>query len=209
MKDLKLILGVIGGSIFLLVMMILGLTRMSSGGGALPVVDQGTLISGALISTESGVVKVTVVDFSDMQCPSCKSANDVIKTIRSLPGVRLVFRHFPLGIHANSQIGARAVEAARQMGKSWEMIDILFDKQDEWASLGSVENKFGEYAKSLNLDEKVFLGKINSEETIANVKKDSDLADSLKLSGTPSIFVNGEQTATSFIIDKVNEGLKK
>lgn len=207
MKDWKLVLGVIVGSAVLVMVMIIGLSKMSAGGGV--TADMTELINGALMIKENGNTKVTVVNFSDVQCPACKIADEELRELRNINGVKVVFRHFPLTIHANSQIGARAVEAARQLGKSWEMLDLLFDKQNEWSGEKNPETKFVEYAKSLGISEKDFQTALNSTNTNATVSADLALGDRLRLSGTPSIFVNGELTATDFVMDKVNQLLKQ
>jgi protein-disulfide isomerase len=102
-----------------------------------------------------------------------------------MQGVKFVYRHFPLTIHKNSTVGARAVEAARQLGKPWEMIDLLFDKQDDWANETNPETKFVGYAKSLGLSDSDFLKAYKSDSSAATVSADLALGDRLQLSGTP------------------------
>jgi protein-disulfide isomerase len=127
-----------------------------------------------------------------------------------MPGVRMVFRHFPLppSLHKHALISAKAVEAGNFMGKGWEMVRVLFDKQEEWSVLSDPKVKFGEYAKSLGLDEKVFLEKLDSKEVVDNVALDAALAMKLNLAGTPTIYVNGEQVGAPFVVEKVKELLK-
>jgi len=207
MNDWKLILKVILGSILLVMVVIFGLSKMAGTTTSLTA-DQNQLLDGASLVKENGETKVTVVNFSDMECPACKRAHLLLADLDSIAGVKVIFRHFPLGIHKYSQISARAVESARVMGKGWEMMDLLFNKQDEWSVDTKIEDRLVEYAKSLGLDEKVFKEKLNSAEVAAVVQKDINLGDSLKLSGTPTIFVNGEQVAVDFVVAKVNELLK-
>ena len=210
MNDWKLITGVIVGSALLVLIMIFGLSKMSSGEGNTGTnVDQNEILTGALLVSENGETKVTVVDFSDVQCPACKDAHGVMSVLRETPGVRFVYRHFPLIIHKNSKKAANAVEAARQLGKPWEMLDLMFSKQDDWANEKDPQKKFTEYANSLGLDETKFIEAMNSGETAATVSADLAIADRLQLSGTPSIFVNGELTATQFVVEKVNQLLKQ
>ena len=208
MKDWKLILKVILGSTLLVLAAIWGLAKMAGGGTALTI-DQNTLLDGARLVKENGETKVTVVNFSDMECPACKRAHELTKSLDNTPGVKVIFRHFPLGIHQYSSITARAVETARLSGKGWEMIDLLFSKQEEWSSKSKIEEKLTEYAISLGIDGKTFSDDLNSASVAAAVQDDIKLGDSLKLSGTPTIFVNGEQVAADFVVDKVNELLKQ
>jgi len=207
-KDWKLILKVILGSTLLVLAAIWGLAKMAGGGTALTI-DQNTLLDGARLVKENGETKVTVVNFSDMECPACKRAHELTKSLDNTPGVKVIFRHFPLGIHQYSSITARAVETARLRGKGWEMIDLLFNKQEEWSSKPKIEEKLTEYAISLGIDGKTFSDDLNSASVAAAVQDDIKLGDSLKLSGTPTIFVNGEQVAADFVMDKVNELLKQ
>ena len=209
-NDWKLILKIILGSAALMMVVIFGLSKMSGTGTNLTT-DQSILLDGAKLVKENGETVVTVVNFSDMECPACKRAHSLIGGlyVDNIPGVKIVFRHFPLGIHKNSIITARAVEAARVMGKGFEMIDLLFDTQEEWTGESKIEDMLVEYAKSLGLDEKIFKEKLNSVEVAEVVQQDVNLGNSLRLSGTPTIYVNGEQMAVDFVMDKVTELLKK
>ena len=186
-----------------------GLSKMADPNSTLKI-DENTLINGARFIKENGDTKVTVVVFSDMQCPACKVADTQMRELYDMSGVRVVMRLFPLppSLHKNALISAKAAETARIMGKGWEMIKMLYDKQEEWSELGKPEDKFAEYAKNIGLEDKTFKEKLNSEEVAKNVQTDANLATSLRLSGTPTIFVNGEQTGTPFVTDKVKQLLQ-
>lgn len=195
---------------------IFGLTRMS-GTTSTPVttVDQQQLVDGARFVKENPLASpasamVTVVSFSDIQCPSCKAAKQSLKELETTPGVRYIVRHFPLppNIHKYALISAKAVEAGRVMGKGWEMMELMFNKQSEWSGASKPEKMFIEYAKSLGLDEKKFEEAMNSNEVAVMVQTDASLANKLQLSGTPTIFVNGEQVGSPFVIEKVKSLLK-
>ncbi len=207
-NDWKLVLKVILGSVALMMVVIFGLSKMGGTTTSLTT-DISQLLNGATLIKENGETKVTVVNFSDMECPACKRAHELMNSLNSTPGVKMVFRHFPLGIHKNAPITARAVETARVMGKGWEMIDLLFSKQDEWSTDSKIEDKLVEYAKTLGLDEKIFKDSLNSASVSAAVQQDINLGDSLKLSGTPTVYVNGEQVAADFVVAKVTELLKQ
>ncbi len=204
MKDLKMVLGVVGVCVVLVGLMIFGLSKMSGEGA---VVDENKLADGALMATRSGEVKVRVVNFSDMECPACKAAHGVIGGLRKTEGVEFVFRHYPLRIHKHAVISAKAVEAARQMGKGWEMMDLLFEKQEEWTGVSDIEKKLEGYAVSLGLDSKDFMVRIASSQTDQAVAADRQLAESMSLGGTPTIFVNGVMVSPQFVMEKVREAL--
>lgn len=195
------------GSTAILLVVILGLSKIASPASTALKVDEKILLNGARFVKENGETKVTVVNFSDIQCPSCKRAHELTTELFNKPGVKIVARLFPLPpeIHKYALISAKAVEAARIMGKGWEMMDVMFKNQDVWASTGKPADLFVDYAKGLGLDGKIFLEKMNSAEVANNVKTDADLAAGLQLSGTPTIFVNGEQVGADFVVDKVNQ----
>ncbi len=209
MNDWKLILKVTIGSAVLLLLIIWGLSKMSGPGGELKV-DEKILTDGARFVKENGETKVTVVKFSDIQCPSCKAAEIATKELFDMPGVKIVMRHYPLpaNVHKYALISAKAVEAGRVLGKGWEMMSLMFEKQEEWSGSSKPEDLFAGYAKSLGLDEKIFKEKLKSSEVSDFVSIDARLADSLRLSGTPTFFVNGEQVGSPFVVDKVKQLLE-
>ncbi len=211
MTDIKNTLLVVTGCVAVVVAAIFGLSKMGTGATPASSVDPVMLVDGARFVKETGEPKVTVVSFSDIQCPACRAAKQSLKGLESMDGVRYIIRHFPLppNIHKYALISAKAVEAGRVMGKGWEMMEIMFEKQPEWSDASKPETKFIEYAKSLGLDEKVFEETMNSKEVAELVSVDTVLASKLQLSGTPTIFVNGEQVGSPFVMDKVKEYLAK
>ncbi|EKD53541.1 MAG: DsbA oxidoreductase [uncultured bacterium] len=206
MNDWKLILKVTIGCAVLLMISIWGLSKMAGPDNALKV-DEKVLLEGARFVKENGETKVTVVNFSDMQCPACKVADLQTRELLNKQGVKIVVRLFPLPatLHRYALISAKAVETARIMGKGFEMMSILYDKQEEWSAVEKPEDRFAEYAKSLGLDENIFREKLGSAEVAENVQTDANLAASLQLSGTPTYFVNGEQIGSPFVVDKVKQ----
>ncbi len=216
MNDMKTILLVFGGSVLLVVLMAIGLSKVSGGSAGTIKVSVDELVNGARWIVMSGEPKVTVVEFSDIQCPACKAVEPVAVELRKTAGVKFVYRHFPLiTVHKNAWKGARALEAARMMdksadsaGKGWEMMEVMFDKQTEWSDLGNPEETFARYAVSLGLDEKAFNDKQKGDETDKLVGEDSSLGNRLRLSGTPTFFVNGEQVGSAYVLEKVKSLLK-
>ena len=208
MNDLKTVLLIVGGSIVLVLLMIFGLSKMSGDSGSAGVkVEESVLLEGALLSTQSGEVRVTVVNFSDMQCPACKAAHGILKELERKDGVRYVIRHFPLMGHKYATNGAKAVEAARQMGKGWEMMNLLFEEQEKWSAVSprEIDTKLVTYAVDLGLAKSEFETRFKSDETAQVVANDKALGDRLRLSGTPTVYVNGEQVSPSFVMGKIDE----
>ena len=216
MENWRSILLVFGGSVLLVVLMAIGLSKVSGGGAGTIKVSVEELVNGArwvvttpTASQSGGQARVTVVEFSDIQCPACKATEPIAVELRKTAGVKFVYRHFPLiTVHKNAWKGARALEAARLLGKGWEMMGVMFDKQTEWSDLGSPEDTFAKYAVGLGLDEKAFNDKQKGDETDKLVGEDSSFGNRLKLSGTPTFFVNGEQVGSAYVLDKVKSLLK-
>ncbi len=140
---------------------------------------------------------VTVVEFSDFQCPACASVHTPLKQVLAkFEGkVTFVYRHFPLtSIHKNAISAANAAEAAHNQGKFWEYGDMLFAKQAEWEDLADPTEKFVEYAKTLALNTDTFLQDLKSDVVKERVNTDMIYANRHAFSGTPTFFVNGVKT---------------
>lgn len=140
--------------------------------------------------------KVTLIEYSDFQCPACKSYEDIVKQVLdsySPEELRFVFRHFPLrSIHPNADIAAQAAEAAGEEGKFWEMKDLLFEKQDEWSDEKDPKGLFGAYAASLGLDVAEFDEDLKSDDdSKERVEKDYQSGVALDINSTPTFILNG------------------
>ena len=138
---------------------------------------------------------ISLVEYSDFQCPACKQAYPVVEQIVENYGNQFSFeyRHYPLrSIHPNAQLAAQAAEAAGVQGKFWEMHDMLFDNQSEWSRSFNPTKNFKDYAEELGLNVDRFEFDLKSDEVIAKVDADEAEAQSLQLPGTPSFVVNGE-----------------
>jgi len=140
--------------------------------------------------------EVVLVEYSDFQCPACKLYSPVVNQLHETYGDQLaiVYRHFPLSqIHLQAELAAQAAEAAGLQGKFWEMHDMLFEHQDDWAENRNARNLFIDYAKQLGLDEGQFKKDLGSKEVKALVKADYLSGVQLQLNSTPSFFLNGEK----------------
>ncbi len=131
---------------------------------------------------------VTIVEFSDFQCPFCARAVPTVKQIlKEYDGkVKIVYRDFPLGFHENAQKAAEASECADEQGKFWEYHDLLFENQ---GNLDAVSLK--KYAKDLKLNTSEFDACLDSGKYAAEVQKDASDGQSYGVSGTPAFFING------------------
>ena len=132
---------------------------------------------------------VTLVEFSDFQCPYCARLAPVVKRIADeYPGqVRVVFRQFPLrSIHAHAQKAAEASLCAFDQDRFWEMHDALFG---DIKKLGP--NDLTARAKKLNLDLEAFNQCLDSGKYAATVQQDLEDGMAAGVSGTPAVYVNG------------------
>lgn len=132
---------------------------------------------------------VTIVAFSDFQCPFCNRVNPTLtKLLEAYPGkVRLAFKHMPLRIHPDAPAAHAAAEAARRQGKFWEMYDKIFANQRELTP-----EKFKQYAAELNLDAAQFEKDQNDPAVKAKIDADLKEAEKLGVAGTPAFFINGK-----------------
>lgn len=151
---------------------------------------------------------VTIVAFTDYQCPGCAAIHPALERVVKESGdkVRLVARDFPLSQHVEAFKAAEAAEAAREQGKYWEYVQVLMQNQ---SSL-SVEKLKG-FATQLGLDRTRFDAALDSRKFAEMVQTDLDDGMKLGLKGTPSLFVNGRRvTAKSYeeLKESVDAALK-
>lgn len=141
---------------------------------------------------------VTVIEYSDLQCPACGAYYPTVKRLIDTYGDRVLFvyRHFPLrSIHKNAQLAAQYAEAAGQQGKFWELHDQLFEAQTEWADEGNPEGKFKEYAEKIGLDTDRLATDANAQAARDRVNNDYNSGNVANVSATPTFFVNGKKIA--------------
>jgi protein-disulfide isomerase len=131
---------------------------------------------------------VTIVAFSDYQCPYCSRVEETTSQLVKQYGdkIRIVFRDFPLEFHPNAQKAAEAANCAGAQGKYWEMHDALFANQQA-LDRDSLEK----YAKSLKLEMKPFKQCLDSDQFAEEVKRDARDGSLHGVRGTPTFFVNG------------------
>jgi protein-disulfide isomerase len=132
--------------------------------------------------------KVTIVEFSEFQCPYCGRVSPTLESVLKEYGndVQLAFRHNPLPFHNNAMIASEAAEAAREQGKFWQMHDKLFANQ------GALDRpNLEKYAQEIGLDMGKFKNVLDTEKYKDRIKKDMDDAANFGARGTPNFFING------------------
>lgn len=131
---------------------------------------------------------VTIVEWADFECPFCASASPMLDAkLKQFPGaVKLVFKNYPLPVHKNAELAARASMAAKLQGKFWDMHRALFEQQGKLD-----EATIKRLAQSIGLDMKRFDEDVSSEPVADAVAADRKQANAIGLEGTPTIYING------------------
>ncbi|HEX9574508.1 MAG TPA: thioredoxin domain-containing protein [Myxococcales bacterium] len=161
--------------------------------------------------------KVTIVEFSDFQCPFCQRAEPTLqKILETYKGdVKLVWRNEPLSFHPNALPAAKAAMAAHKQGKFWQMHALMFQHQNELS-----EAKYEEWAKQIGVDLSRWRKDKELQEIASAIDADSRYANQVGADGTPAFFINGRlisgampfETFKPVIdeqIEKANAALKK
>jgi protein-disulfide isomerase len=132
--------------------------------------------------------KVTIVEFSDFQCPFCSRVVPTVeKIMKDYPkDVRLFFRHNPLPFHQNAPLAAEAAVAAQAQGKFWQMHDKMFANQQALDRAGLEKD-----AQEIGLDMGKFKAALDSGKYKAKVDAEDKEGAAVGVTGTPTFFING------------------
>jgi protein-disulfide isomerase len=133
---------------------------------------------------------VTIVEFSDFQCPYCSRLQPTLRDVlKAYPKeVKLVYKHFPLSFHKQAKNASKAAEAAREQGKFWEMHDVIYENFNKLT-----DKSFDEFAIKLGLDMEKFKADYASTKYDKMIQDDINLARKAGVTGTPSLFMNGKR----------------
>ena len=133
--------------------------------------------------------KVTVVEFSDFECPYCAAARPMLEqAIKGRKDARLCFQPFPLQNHAHSVPASQAVLFARDNGKFWQMHDALFENQ-----LSLSDGMIKETARKLGLDDKALSKAMASGKYLDELTASKELGKAAGVDSTPSLYLNGRK----------------
>lgn len=134
--------------------------------------------------------RITLVEFSDFECPYCsKAIHAIADVLKAYPNdVRLVYKEYPLDMHPHARLAAEAALAANAQGKFWQMHDKLFANFRNLSRDNMIE-----WAKELGLDTARFTADLDSGKYKAAVQKDVNEGDALGIEGTPTVYVNGQR----------------
>ena len=143
---------------------------------------------------------VTFVEFLDFECEACRAAFPVVEQLRTTYGDRVTFviRYFPLPSHFNAERAARAVEAAAQQGQLESMYRKMFETQASWGEQTvPADEQFRGFAEELGLDMAAFDDAYSSPATLDRINRDVADGTALGVTGTPTMFLNGNRLQVS------------
>lgn len=148
---------------------------------------------------------VIILEFADYLCPHCRNFNAVtgrlLRQSYSAQGGPLRWISYEFPLWPESLVPALAAHCAEEQGKYWEMHDLLFARVDSWKAESAPLRKFVGYARDLGLDPEQFETCVAERTTLPTVMASRKYGEQLGVSGTPTLFVNGqrlEQTAEAY-----------
>ncbi len=150
---------------------------------------------------------VTFVEYGDFECPHCAEMEAALRELRRLagPGMRFVFRHFPLtSSHPHAEIAAEAAEAAGAQGAFWPMHDLLLANQH-----ALTPSDLAAYAEALQLDVGSFVEALERHTYEPEVKADFMSGVRGGVSGTPSFYINGVRYDGAYDLDSLARAVQK
>ncbi|HVQ74467.1 MAG TPA: thioredoxin domain-containing protein [Candidatus Binatia bacterium] len=165
--------------------------------------DRSVTLDGAMARGPSGA-PVTIVEFSDYECPYCKRTQGVIgQLMDEYPGkIRLVFKDFPLHFHPGARPAAEAARCAGASGRFWEYHDLLFVAQPAFSRTDLLM-----YARRLDIDQATFAACLDAGRFRPLVQRDLEEGRALGVRGTPTFFVNGQRLVGAQPIESFREAV--
>jgi len=188
-----------GGAVIILAVGIWALAKYGNGSVNNASSGGGTIqdpVTSADWTSGSALSKTTLIEYADFQCPSCGAFYPEVKSLQQKYGAQFLFvyRYFPLtAIHQNADLAARAAEAAGAQGKFWEVHDLLFEHQNDWAERADAQKIFQQYAQGLGLDVNKFNVDIDSQPVKDRIARDLASGDRAGVAGTPTFYLNNKQ----------------
>lgn len=144
--------------------------------------------------------KVTIVEFSDFQCPYCaKAVGEVKQILAKYPTrVRLIFKEYPLDTHSQAEMAAEAALSAQAQGKFWEMHDKLY------ANFRLINRqRVMLWASQIGVDTNKLKADLDSHKYAQRVAMESKEGDDAGVEGTPTFYINGKRLNATFDVQTV------
>lgn len=142
--------------------------------------------------------KVTIIEYSDFQCPFCKqyfdeTYNKLKKDYIDTNKVYYVFKDYPLPTHPQAPKAAESANCAAEQNKFWAMHDTLFKNQSQWSGQSNAIEIFKKFAGNLKLDQQKFDQCLDSGKYETYTKNEQSEGLKMGVSGTPTLFINGKK----------------
>lgn len=182
------------------------LVRMEAKNKPLPEDKVAKMAAGDVPAYGPADAKVTVVEFSDFQCPYCSVAATAVTELKEKYGdrVRFVFRQYPLSFHKEAHLAAQASLAANAQGKFWEFHDKVFANQK-----ALLRADLEKYAEEIGLDMDAFKKALDEGTYKAAVDAELELGGEVFVDGTPTMFVNGVRVANATDVASISTAIDK
>jgi len=144
--------------------------------------------------------RVTLVEFSDFQCPYCyRASHQIAAILKAYPTqVKLIFKEFPLDMHSQAAQAARAAIAANDQGKFWQMHDLMFAGRTDLSRPALLA-----MAAKAGMDVKRFTADLDSPQTKQIVARDLADGDKAGVEGTPTVYIDGQRYNGSLELDAI------
>ncbi|MBM9501789.1 DsbA family protein [Leptospira sp. 201903071] len=154
----------------------------------LPPMRDDSILTGNNPSLGPEKAKVTIIEFSDFECPYCKRSQDVNSQLRAKykDQIRWVFRDYPLSFHPNAMFAHIAANCSAPQGKYWEFFNVLFENSGNLP-----KDRVLDLARSSGMDMKAFSQCVNDAAVRKEVEADMAEGEKYGVSGTPAFFING------------------
>jgi len=180
---------------------------------AMPAITGGAPVDTAIVGRTDrpwlGSGPVEVVVYSDFQCPACAVVAPILSRLADEGGIALGYRYFPLvSIHSNATAAAEAAHAAALQGGFWAFHDALFKRQAAWSTLpAAAQEAFEAIAAEIGLDLQRWRADAGSSAVVDIVAADRREAEELRLSGTPTIFIDGTRYGGRLTYEEISDAL--
>jgi protein-disulfide isomerase len=164
----------------------------ASGGGSGDTTIAANVGGGHIRGKDSA--PITLVEFGDYECPACGYYYPMVEEVlhRYPDKVKLEFHHYPLvQMHAHALAAAMAAEAAADQGKYWEMHDMLYKHQSQWARSLNPEGQFLAFAAEIGLDANKFMRSLKSPDVEKRILEDIQRGSKAKVNSTPTFIIDG------------------
>jgi protein-disulfide isomerase len=159
--------------------------------------DWGPILSASKArETGDSNAKVTIVEYSDFQCPSCAVAAPAVHQFLSIykGKIRVIYKYFPLTkIHKNAMAAAHAAECAAAQNQFWPYHDELFKTQTSWAPLADPTTSYMAIASDVKLDTAAFVACYADASRTAVIEQEAKEAQAREVNATPTFFVGDQR----------------